>query len=48
MFVLIGIALISMSSCATIMDNINVDCKDPVINSGRSNCFEFNVNSNCE
>ncbi|UKN00460.1 hypothetical protein K6119_12030 [Paracrocinitomix mangrovi] len=48
MTLLLGLVFIGMSSCASMLDNINVNCEDCRTNPNTSENFEFDLDSNCE
>ena len=45
---LIGIMFVGMSSCATMLENMNVNCDDERTNPENCESFEFNLDSSCE
>lgn len=45
---LFGVLFLGMSSCSTMLENMDVNCEDERINPDNCESFEFNLDSNCE
>ncbi|MCB9223205.1 MAG: hypothetical protein R2780_11955 [Crocinitomicaceae bacterium] len=45
---LLGIVFVGMSSCATMLENMKVNCDDERTSPNSCENFEFNCDSNCE